>query len=140
MENVFKYKTKQRANILEYLKENTGKHVTADEIINYFKKTENPIGKSTVYRCIDSLVEENIIRKYISEEGKSACFQYIENQEECTKHYHMKCVKCGKLIHLDCNEIAIIQNHILQKHNFKIDVCKTILYGTCKECLNNLAN
>ena len=37
MENVFKYKTKQRANILEYLKENTGKHVTADEIINYFK-------------------------------------------------------------------------------------------------------
>ena len=37
MESVFKYKTKQRANILEYLKENTGKHVTADEIINYFK-------------------------------------------------------------------------------------------------------
>ena len=66
MESVFKYKTRQRANILEYLKENTGKHVTADEIINYFKKTKNPIGKSTVYRCIDSLVEENIIRKYSS--------------------------------------------------------------------------
>ena len=80
MEKIFKYKTKQRARILEYLKNNSKQHITADEIINYFKKTENPIGKSTIYRCIDNLIEENVIRKYINEEGKSACFQYIDNQ------------------------------------------------------------
>ena len=44
------YRTKQRANILKYLKENNANHVTADEIIEDFKKIDNPIGKSTVYR------------------------------------------------------------------------------------------
>ena len=39
MEKIFKYKTKQRARILEYLKNNSKQHITADEIINYFKKT-----------------------------------------------------------------------------------------------------
>ena len=137
MEKIFKYKTKQRARILEYLKNNSKQHITADEIINYFKKTENPIGKSTIYRCIDNLIEENVIRKYINEEGKSACFQYIDNQEDCANHYHMKCIKCGNLLHLDCHEINSIQEHILKNHNFKIDVCKTILYGNCDKCMNN---
>lgn len=135
MEKIFKYKTKQRERIIEYLKQNKENHITADEIINYFKTTSEPIAKSTIYRCIDNLVEENLIRKYINEEGKSACFQYIEDNENCNKHYHMKCVKCDKLFHLDCKEITQLQEHILKNHNFKIDICKTILYGTCKDCL-----
>lgn len=135
MEKKFKYKTKQREHILNYLKTNEKKHVTAEEIIEYFKSIENPIGKSTVYRYLDNLVAENIIRKYISQERGSACFQYIKNQESCNNHYHMKCIKCGALFHLECNEITDLQNHILQNHNFKLDICKTVLYGTCNNCL-----
>ena len=135
MEKKFKYKTKQREHILNYLKTNEKNHVTAEEIIEYFKSIENPIGKSTVYRYLDNLVAENIIRKYISQERGSACFQYIKNQESCNNHYHMKCIKCGALLHLECNEITDLQNHILQNHNFKLDICKTVLYGTCNNCL-----
>ena len=137
MNKIFKYNTKQRTMILNYLKENVEKHITADEIINHFKDIQKPIGKSTVYRCIDSLIEENIIRKYINEERKSACFQYIENQKESVNHYHMKCLKCDKLFHLDCSEMKMLQEHILQSHNFKVDVCKTVLYGICSKCLDN---
>ena len=135
MEKKFKYKTKQREHILNYLKTNEKNHVTAEEIIEYFKSIENPIGKSTVYRYLDNLVAENIIRKYIIQERGSACFQYIKNQESCNNHYHMKCIKCGALFHLECNEITDLQNHILQNHNFKLDICKTVLYGTCNNCL-----
>ena len=134
MENNFKYKTKQRTKIIEFLKKNKN-HVTAEQIIEYFKNEGCPIGKSTVYRCLDNLVEENIVRKYINSEGSSACFQYIENSNECSTHYHMKCIKCGDLFHLDCDEMITLQQHILKEHNFKIDICKTILYGTCKKCL-----
>lgn len=134
MENNFKYKTRQRIKILEFLKNNK-EHVTAENIISYFKNQGCPIGKSTVYRCLDGLVEENIVRKYISSERSSACFQYIENNEKCNTHYHMKCIKCGNLFHLDCDEIFDLQKHILKEHNFKIDICKTVLYGTCQKCL-----
>ena len=136
MEKISKYNTKQRQNILNYLKENVQKHITAEEIIEHFKKQENPISKSTVYRYLDNLVSENIIRKYISQERACACFQYIENQESCNKHYHMKCIKCGALFHLDCEEISKLEEHIFKNHNFKLDICKTVLYGICKECLN----
>lgn len=131
------YRTKQRVNILKYLKENNANHVTADEIIEYFKKIDNPIGKSTVYRYLDNLVQENIIRRYITpERGMSACFQYIDNEESCNSHYHMQCTNCGALIHLECDEINELSNHILKEHKFKLDTCKTILYGECENCIN----
>lgn len=130
------YKTKQRAAILEYLKQNVDNHITADNIIEYFRRVGNPIGKSTVYRYLDSLVEENVIRKYTgSEKGDSACFQYIVDGEECHSHFHMKCSKCGSLIHLDCHEMEELSEHIFKEHKFKLDICKTILYGTCENCM-----
>ena len=96
-----------------------------------------PIGKSTVYRYLDNLVQENIIRKYVSSEsGVAACFQYINNQIECNNHYHLKCTKCGNLLHLNCNEINELSNHIFEEHKFKLDTCKTVLYGTCEICLS----
>lgn len=135
------YKTKQRANILNYLKENNEKHITAENIIDYFKKMGTPIGKSTIYRYLDNLVEENIVRKYVTPEtGVAACFQYINNQDKCNSHYHMKCTKCGILIHLDCDEINELSNHIFKEHKFRLDTCKTVLYGTCEECFSKEEN
>ncbi len=130
-----KYKTKQRDSIIEYLKINKDKHITADAIIEHFKNTGSPIGKSTVYRCLDSLVSENLVRKYVISEKEGSCFQYIENQKHCANHYHMKCTECGKIFHLECDEIEELQDHILKSHKFKIDICKTVLYGLCSECL-----
>lgn len=130
------YKTKQRARILEYLKDNREKHITADTIIEHFKSTGNSVGKATVYRYLDSLVEENIIRRFITPENSTAaCYQYIDEDNNCKCHYHMKCTKCGLLIHLNCDEIEELSNHIYKEHKFKLDECKTILYGTCEKCL-----
>lgn len=136
MEKKLGYKTKQRECIIEFLKENNDKHITADEIIEHFKSIGNPIGKSTVYRCLDKLLAENVVRKYVISERDGSCFQYIDKHDECINHYHMKCNKCGKLYHLECDEVNELQNHILKHHNFKIDICKTVLYGLCEDCMN----
>jgi Fe2+ or Zn2+ uptake regulation protein len=29
-----------------------------------------------------------------------------------------------------------IDNHLLMEHNFQINALKTVLYGTCKKCLD----
>ncbi len=132
------YRTKQRLHILEFLKANTKKHITAEEIIEYFKNSDNPISKSTVYRYLDNLVEENIIRKYVTaERNDAACYQYIDDTDVCNTHYHLKCIYCGNLIHLNCEEIKNLQEHIYKEHKFMLDPCKTVLYGTCSECLKN---
>ena len=81
------YKTKQKSSILEYLKE-VDAHVTADDVIDHFRRNGNNIGKATVYRCLDKLVEQNIVLKYSLGNGQSACYQYV-GEHEAEHHYHL---------------------------------------------------
>ncbi len=130
------YKTRQRTQILDCLIDNKSKHLTADEISVILKKQGNEVGKTTVYRSLEKLMEEGSVRKYICEEGKSACFQYVDDSENCHRHFHLKCIKCGKLIHLECDYLSDLEQHIFEHHKFTVDNTKTVLYGVCEECSN----
>lgn len=128
------YKTRQREQILNCLTENKTKHMTADDIVSWLKERKAEVGKATVYRALDKLIEEGKARKYISEEGKSACYQYVDDKGECHMHFHLKCVECGKLIHLECDYLSDLEQHILKHHKFVVDNTKTVLYGVCEDC------
>ena len=86
-----KYKTKQRELIFKFLVDNKNRHVTVDEIIEYTRKVDSPVGKTTAYRYMDELEQKGIIRKYIIEKGICACYQYIDKNQECQNHFHLKC-------------------------------------------------
>jgi Fur family ferric uptake transcriptional regulator len=84
-------------------------------------------------------VDAGTVRKYTIEEGKCACYQYVGDSEynHCCEHYHLKCSECGKLLHVSCEFMDEINEHIKNEHNFIIDNSKTVFYGICKECANN---
>lgn len=128
------YNTRQRSQVLSCLVNNKAKHMTVDEIAEWLKKNDILVGKTTVYRTLEKLVSEGKARKYISEEGRSACFQYVDKEEHCEQHFHLKCVECGKLIHLQCGHLAQLEKHVFEHHSFEVDNTKTVLYGVCKEC------
>lgn len=128
------YKTKQRSQVLNCLIENKSKHLTADEITDILKQQGTEVGKTTIYRSLEKLLKDGSVRKYICEEGKSACFQYVDENENCHRHFHLKCVKCGKLIHLECDYLSDLERHIFEHHKFTVDNTKTVLYGICEEC------
>lgn len=54
-----------------------------------------------------------------------------ESQMVC---YHCKCEKCGKLIHLQCNEVESLKQHMMEHHGFEMDSLRTVFYGICSEC------
>lgn len=126
------YKTKQKESILEYLKQVDG-HVTADDVVNYFRNSGNQIGKATVYRYLDKLVEQNVVLKYSLGNGQSACYQYV-GEHEAEHHYHLICVGCGNLMHEKCGYMDEIAKHLSADHSFSLDPLKTVLYGKCKHC------
>ena len=128
------YKTKQRDLILGYLVSRKGVHITVDDVVEHFKKTGNSVGKSTVYRYLDLLVKSGAVRKYIVEEGASACYQYFDNSGDCHAHYHLKCSGCGELIHVECEYLDQVNSHVFEHHGFTIDNSKTVLYGLCAKC------
>ena len=79
-------------------------------------------------------MEQGEIRKYIMDEKSSACYQYVEEHATCPLHFHLKCVRCGRLIHTDCSYLQQIDQHILEHHGFHVDHSKTVFYGVCQEC------
>lgn len=126
------YNTKQRNLILNCLIKNRDKHITADEIMTFISKEK--VGKTTIYRYLDKLVSQGLVRKFIFPKGTSACYQYIDNSESCYEHYHLKCLDCGQLIHFECKYLDDINNHILNNHDFNVDHSKTVFYGQCGIC------
>ena len=92
------YKTRQAQIIFDYIKQNAHSHLTADDIADGVRA--QGVSKTTVYRQLERLLNEGKIRKYIPQEGKSACFQYAE--ETCHSHFHLKCTECNCLFHLEC--------------------------------------
>ncbi|MGN0613875.1 MAG: Fur family transcriptional regulator [Porcipelethomonas sp.] len=128
------YKTRQKEIILNLFKENKDRHLTAAEIVNHINSSTEKIGTATVYRYLDKLVSSGVIRKYFLDDKSSACYQYIEENEECHEHFHLKCLECGALIHIDCDYMKSLGEHILSGHGFKIDNSRTVLYGRCKNC------
>ena len=130
------YKTKQRQAILDYLMENKDKHVTAASISEHLEKDGARVGTTTIYRHLDKLLEQGLVRKYMIDGTTSSCFQYADQQGKCKEHFHLKCSSCGKLIHTDCSLMRKIADHMRESHGFEVDCTKTLLYGTCSECLN----
>lgn len=128
------YNTKQKEILLKFLRENSSEHITVQKICNFMNNAGTPVGTATVYRQLDKLVEQGLVRKYLLDGRSGACYQYTENNGECCDHYHLKCVNCGKLIHLDCEFLHNINSHIFEHHGFIVDNSKTVFYGQCGEC------
>ena len=129
------YRTKQKQCVLLCLQENSDRALTVDELTEKLREKNAPIGKTTVYRCLDKLVQSGAVRKFTAERGKSAAFQLMEHPHKCEEHLHLKCVGCGKFIHLECSVMAGVNEHILLHHGFQIDNRKSLLFGLCEDCL-----
>ncbi len=125
------YKTKQRELILEYLKNSDRPHVSAADIGARLRE-EGSVGLATIYRQLEKMVEAGLVRKYNLDGG--ACYQYVGGGEDCHEHFHLKCLGCGTLIHVDCDFLSELGPHILEHHGFLVDNSRTVMYGLCKRC------
>lgn len=119
---------------MKYLTDNKDSHVTVNQIADYLSSAGNHVGVTTIYRHLDRLVEQGLVRKYTVDGSTGACFQYEQNNDSCREHFHLKCEKCGCLIHLECSHLDRIYNHIYESHGFRINAFRTVFYGICKEC------
>ena len=130
------YKTKQMAELISYLKKEEGRHVTVSEISDYFTEKGISVGTTTIYRNLEKMVEEGIVAKYTVDGTSSACFQYLGDEEHVHAGtcYHCKCEKCGKLIHLQCEEVENLRKHMMEHHGFEMNPVRIVFYGLCSDC------
>ena len=121
------YNTKQKNIILEEI-QNQKKEFTVKDI---YSKLENQVGLTTIYRLIDKLVEDGKLSKNI--DNNIPYYQYLEECEE-KNHFYLKCKKCKKMIHIDCDCIENLSTHIKKNHQFQLDKEHIIINGYCNKC------
>ncbi len=127
------YKTRHRDEIFAFLKENERSHITAGEIHACLRERGISIGMTTIYRQLDKLVEDGVVRKYVVDPTSGACYEYTGEGGE-SDLIHCKCEKCGKLIHLHRLEVERAMSAVTGVGGFEMDVSRTIFYGVCGSC------
>ena len=131
------YTTKNRLVILDYLKVNCSTTISAADTKKHFEEKEISVNTTTIYRFLDKLCAENIIIKYSDVNSDKAVYQYAGEQGNCREHLHLKCIKCGKVMHLDCGFMDELRKHIMAEHHFQLQCSGDLLHGLCEECTKN---
>ena len=128
------YTTKQGEAVLAFLQSQTGKHFTAARIEAHIAEAGVTIGLTTIYRNLDRLAREGKVRKYCIDENTATCYQYVEESDCNDVHFHLKCEKCGELIHTNGKSLPGIARSIRNDYGFEINVGHTVFYGVCGTC------
>ena len=122
--------TVQKQIILDSIK-NTKIHPTASDLYDILSKVDNTIGKSTIYRNLNQMVDNGDIKIITTHNGAK---RYDGDMED---HDHFICSKCGRVLDLG-NDTSNDTTPIEKKYKFKIVNKNTIYEGICENCLKNI--
>lgn len=123
------YNTNQRQIIVDFLKNNAETQYTIEQIAS---ETVS-VGKSTVYRLINKMVDEGMVRRTVKGNSRQFLYQYAATAG-CSTHLHMKCRECGKILHMDDEQSKGLMNLLQESSKFDLDIKETLLMGTCEKC------
>lgn len=126
------YKTQGKNKLEAFLSSHPDTHFTVEEIC--VAVNGDIRAKSSIYRNLSGLVADGKVRKFKDEGYSHSVYQYLGEERECRNHFHLKCVECGHLEHLECFMGRQMCEHIKEHHGFFVDSGRSILYGVCAEC------
>jgi len=102
-------------------------HPTAEHVIDYIKKNHPNISVGTVYKVLDSLVENNLITKVKTEKDVMRYDAFL------SKHHHLYCAETERIEDFEDEELnQLLQAYFKKKKikNFKIQDIKLQITGT----------
>lgn len=121
--------SKQRELILNTVLKNRI-HPTAENVYRLLKEDNPELSLGTVYRNLNYLSENNMLKKINVPDGSDRF------DGTTTRHQHLICRCCGKVIDVSVDELEKIHNDIMKRKGFSIDVDTLVFEGICNECTN----
>ena len=108
--------TKQRQEVWDEIRISS-EHRDAEEIYIAINKNKDlKVSRATVYRTIDVLVKNNLVRKMELGDGRAL----YEHKIDDGHHDHIICVETGKIIEFYNEDLEILQENIVKKHGYEL--------------------
>ena len=121
--------TIQRQAVWDEIKSNDD-HRDAEQIYSALRKNNLNVSRATVYRTIDVLYKNNLIRKIELGDSPSK----YENKVNSDHHDHIICVQVGRIDEFVDDKIESQQDKIIDKLGFKMIRHIHQLFVLCKDC------
>lgn len=122
--------TWQRMELLKLLT-NTDQHFDAEEIYLQLHRRKKNVSRATVYRSLDTLVEEGLVQRLEFGDGRA---RYERTRDRDEHHDHLICTHCGKVLEFYDLEIEALQIAICKDHGFSPTDHTMHIYGICADC------
>ena len=107
--------TSQRQAVWDEIKKSE-EHRDAEDIYLQLKSNNHNVSRATVYRTIDVLVKNHMVRKMDLGDGRNLFEPRIDDGH----HDHMICLDTGKIIEFFDEELEDLQDKIAEKHGYKV--------------------
>jgi Fe2+ or Zn2+ uptake regulation protein len=121
--------TQQRQSVWDELCA-TNDHRDAEEIYLAIRQSGLNVSRATVYRTIDVLVKNRMVRKLELGDGRAR----YEHRVNATHHDHLICIQCGKIEEFMDEVIESRQDEIVKKFGYKLVRHIHQLFIICSEC------
>jgi len=105
-------------------------HVSADDLFERVRKEAAGIGRATVYRTLQWMVDAGVARKVDFGEGRSR----FEPSYRHPRHFHLICNTCHSSSEFLSSDVESLMEEIAGARNFEASQAVLQIYGTCEQC------
>lgn len=105
-------------------------HLSVDDLADMLRSRGEHVGKATIYRTLNLLVQAELARELDFGEG----FKRYEHQAGEARHDHLICTGCSKVIRFSRVALDELQEQIATEYGFGVQSRRLKIYGLCKEC------
>lgn len=124
--------TKHRVSILEILKKSP-QPISAEDIFLKLKAKEISINLSSVYRILDTFVENELAVK----SSVDGCDMNLFEASHTEHLHHFICQGCRKMVLISGCPLESYEKLLQDKLGCQITGHKLEIYGYCKDCMKN---
>ncbi|HEX4110707.1 MAG TPA: Fur family transcriptional regulator [Solirubrobacteraceae bacterium] len=105
--------------------------LTALEIEDELRARKTPIGRASIYRVLDLLVDHGLVQRLAIGPGQ-ARFEIVNPSGE--HHHHLVCQQCGRLVAFDDPGLERAIDHLAERLGMRIEHHDVLLRGHCQRC------
>src|SRR5438067_1815431 len=105
-------------------------HISADDLVERIRREASGIGRATVYRTLQWMVDAGVARKVDFGEGRSR----YEPSYRHPRHFHLICTTCHSSSEFLSSDVESLIEEIAAVRKFTGLQSVVQIYGTCEAC------
>lgn len=105
--------------------------LSAVEIEDTLRATEQPIGRASIYRVLELLCEHGLVERVAVGDGQT---RFERTHPGGAHHHHLVCEQCGQLVAFDDPGLEHAIDRLSERLGVKVQSHDVLLRGACRRC------